>query len=173
MCSKSGMVISKIHFIFQNQSNHNKNKGIKLTRENVGKANAENFIAFNISGFCDRQIEKRKVRRKSTPHGQSICCIPLLDSNISWIHLSFAVFPCQLHSYSSSEVCKLYEIKASKMCVNAPSREYLLLTNWIKLFPFQHKMNSCDNADTIYTTSLANSAAVNFTWNIIFNFNYL
>lgn len=78
-----------------------------LTRENVGRANAENFIAFRSNGRCERAIENRRVRITSTPQGQSICWTTVLLVSTMWaIHFSF--FPSQLHSYSLSDVCTLW-----------------------------------------------------------------
>lgn len=91
----------------------------ELTRENVGSANAENFIAFRTSGFCERAMPNRKSLRKSVPHGQSICWSWCLSGlTISPTKLSFIGLPSQLQSYNLSAVSTLCNVLYSNYIGN-------------------------------------------------------
>lgn len=116
MCSKSEMEKCHTSEYVSIKCNVKEVSMEKLTRENVGRANAENFIAIKTNGFCERLIANFMVFINSTPHGQSIRGIfRSFKLNIRMMFLS-VVFPCQLLSYNESDVNKLYTtIKKQKL----------------------------------------------------------
>lgn len=73
-----------------------------LTRVNVLNANAENFIARIINGFCDRLMANVKFLTKRTSDGQSIG-ICFIWCRVS-LHRLSTDLPCQLHEYNEIAV---------------------------------------------------------------------